>query len=212
MIILTFNEKCIYDDITSVIGINESKGVSGSTFKKIKDKLSSYVKKGLVTGAIVTSVLAVPGLSNAQQTELKQMTKIEQGVEKGVGAIKGVFKKKDGYKIGKENVDKKIEFSDGKTISSDEFKMVMNDREPGTLEKGLIVFFTAETGPKGTSTDGKDYKIVVTKTPSSTQPAGLSMAREKVGQFSKDPSFATQIITLKKDGKYFTYTFTKVPL
>jgi len=140
------------------------------------------------------------------------MSKIEQGVEKGVDAIKGVFKKKDGYKIGKETVDKKIEFSDGKTMSSDDFKMVMNDREPGTLENSLMDFFTAETGPKGTSTDGKDYKIVVTKTTSSTQPAGLSMAREKVRQFSEDPSFATQIITLKKDGKFFTYTFTKVPL
>lgn len=81
-LILTYNEKCVYDDIVSIININESKGLSESTFKKIKDKLYSYVKKGLMTGTIMTSVLGVPGLSNAQQNEIKNLYEEEYKVLK----------------------------------------------------------------------------------------------------------------------------------
>jgi hypothetical protein len=46
-------------------------------FSRILDKVKEYVSKGLMTSAIVASLLATPGMSAAEQSAIKQIAGIE---------------------------------------------------------------------------------------------------------------------------------------
>ena len=62
-------EQEIFDDIISTL--NEG------TFDSVLEKIKSYVKKGLMTTAILASLMASPNLSQAQKQDIRQIAKTE---------------------------------------------------------------------------------------------------------------------------------------
>jgi RNAse (barnase) inhibitor barstar len=77
-----FESYLILENILSSIPLNESieKEVSKSTFSKVLDKVKEYSKKGLVTAALLTSLLGSANFTQAQESELRQVSKIENQV------------------------------------------------------------------------------------------------------------------------------------
>ncbi len=72
--ILSFKEKMILEDILSPLILLENNGtINESVFQKVLDKLKSYAKSGVLSTALLTGLLATPGLSNAQQDEIKKI-------------------------------------------------------------------------------------------------------------------------------------------
>jgi hypothetical protein len=66
---LSPKEKEIIDDILN--SLNEG------AFDNMIEKIKSYAKKGLMTTAVLASLLSAPNLSAAQQTQIKQAAQIE---------------------------------------------------------------------------------------------------------------------------------------
>jgi hypothetical protein len=66
---LSPEEQKVLDDITSTL--NEG------MFDDVIEKVKSYAKKELLTTAILTSLIALPNFSNAQQQQIKQAAQIE---------------------------------------------------------------------------------------------------------------------------------------
>jgi hypothetical protein len=66
---ISSKEKEIVDDILS--SLNEG------VFDNMIEKVKSYAKKGLMTAAVLSSLLASPNLSAAQQSQIKQAAQIE---------------------------------------------------------------------------------------------------------------------------------------
>lgn len=62
-------EQEIFDDIISTL--NEG------TFDSVLEKIKSYVKKGLMTTAILASLMASPNLSQAQKQDIRQIANTE---------------------------------------------------------------------------------------------------------------------------------------
>ncbi len=75
--ILTTEEYLIFKDIITDSFIFENKIIDNLNFKKILDKFKNYSKKGLISIGILTSLLSLPGLSQAQKMELKKNSNIE---------------------------------------------------------------------------------------------------------------------------------------
>jgi DNA replication initiation complex subunit (GINS family) len=76
---LTPQEKKIADDILN--NLNEG-------FDSFLDKIKSYAKKGLMTAAILGSLLASSQFTQAQQNQIKQTAGIEATMQKGGGIEK----------------------------------------------------------------------------------------------------------------------------
>lgn len=72
---LSKSEQQILNDI---LGTTLNEGFFDNMIEKVK----SYAKKGLMTAAILTSLLATPNLSQAQQSQLKQAAQIEMSDQK----------------------------------------------------------------------------------------------------------------------------------
>jgi hypothetical protein len=74
-----FESYLILENILSLIPLNESseKEVSKSTFSKVLDKVKEYSKKGLVTTALLISLLGSANFTQAQKAQLGQVAKIE---------------------------------------------------------------------------------------------------------------------------------------
>jgi hypothetical protein len=62
-------EQKIFNDIISTL--NEE------TFDSVLEKFKSYFKKGLITNAIITALMTLPNLSQAQKQDIKQITNTE---------------------------------------------------------------------------------------------------------------------------------------
>jgi hypothetical protein len=77
-----FESYLILENILSLIPLNESseKEVSKSTFSKVLDKVKGYSKKGLITTALLTSLLGSANFTQAQEAQLRQVTKTENQV------------------------------------------------------------------------------------------------------------------------------------
>ena len=76
---LTPQEKKISDDILG--SLNEG-------FDSLLDKVKSYAKKGLMTAAILGSLLSSSQFTQAQQNQIKQISGIEATIQKGGGIEK----------------------------------------------------------------------------------------------------------------------------
>ncbi len=69
---LTPQEDKIYRDIISELDV-----LTEATFSNVLNKVKKYAQKGLMTAAILSSLLATPGISAAQAGELRQASGIE---------------------------------------------------------------------------------------------------------------------------------------
>ena len=112
--ILSFKEKIILEDILSPLILLENNGtINESVFQKVLDKVKSYAKSGVLSTALLAGLLATPGLSNAQQDEIKKIDwnkmidKTSEVVKKTGDEIKRRVDDKDfwGTKQGKESQD-----------------------------------------------------------------------------------------------------------
>lgn len=201
---LSQEEEKILDDILS---LNED-----INFKGIINKIKNYAKKGLITTAILTSLLNNNAFSQEQKKEIKNSIKIEQP-QKIVG---GYGVKINGEKI---RIDKVIQNLKGENLSQDELEKIIKKGEldggkiDGVFGQKFINFMTAETGPKGTDLEGNDFKIIFNKVNSNNYNAAKSSALQQSKVISKNnhPFKVTQVIVVKDgDDKYICYTFTKV--
>ena len=125
----------------------------------------------------------------------------------------------DPYKIKisgeKYEINKSIEIN-GREFDHKQFEEVIkNGQLNGTSVDGLsgkpfLQFISAEKGPKGTSIEGEDFKIVVTKSISNNQNVA-NLAIEQSKRVSKDaPYLVTRVIVVEEGGKYTAWSFTKV--
>jgi hypothetical protein len=101
-----FESFLILEDILSLIPLNESneREVSKSTFSNVLDKVKQYTKKGVMTAALISSLLGSAKFTQAQENQLKQVSKTEQQVVKNTnhGLVTCV--------AGKEGGSKSVEF------------------------------------------------------------------------------------------------------
>lgn len=88
-------EQEIFDDIISTL--NEG------TFDSVLEKIKSYVKKGLMTTAILASLMASPNLSQAQKQDIRQIANTEMSAsttkEDMRGALNQALKSTNPYVI-----------------------------------------------------------------------------------------------------------------
>jgi len=159
--------------------------------------------------------------------------KIGDKIVKKVGDIKkkigdskiGDSKIGDGYNVKingeKINIDKDIKNLKGENLSKDELEKIIKKGEldgskiDGIFGQKFINFLNAQTAPKGTDLEGKDFKIVFNKVNSDNYNAAKLSALQQSKMISKNnpPFKVTQIIVVKDgDDKYTGYTFTKVPI
>lgn len=116
---LTPQEKKIADDILN--SLNEG-------FDSLLDKIKSYSKKGLMTAAILGSLLSSSQFSQAQQNQIKQISGIEATMQKGGGIEK--MNNQDAYNhvynMIKKNADGVIKQLQNYKASSQEDKNDVN--------------------------------------------------------------------------------------
>ena len=74
---LSPEEEEVFDDIVNTL--NEG------MFDDVIEKIKSYAKKGLMTAAIITSLLASPNFSEAQKQNIKQVAKTEMSASTSKG-------------------------------------------------------------------------------------------------------------------------------
>jgi len=70
---LNYKEQQIVDDILS---LDEA-----INFRNVMDKVKSYAKKGIITTAILTSLLSNDAFSQSQKDQIKDIVKTEQSVQ-----------------------------------------------------------------------------------------------------------------------------------
>ena len=104
---LSSEEQKIFDDIISTL--NEG------TFDSVLEKIKSYAKKGLMTAAILASLMASPNLSQAQKKDIKQITNTEMSAsttKKDMrGALNQALKSTNPYVINSKDFDSNIPFT-----------------------------------------------------------------------------------------------------
>jgi len=130
--------------------------------------------------------------------------------------VDDIYKLKvNGEKI---TIDKKIEFKDGSSFSNEELKEIFkNGKIDGMPLDGIsgskfTNFLNVEKGPKGTSIEGKEFKIIVTKAHSNLPNLSDLQALEQSKLISKDaPYKVTKVVTVKLTKGYVSYSFTKIP-
>ena len=66
---LSDNEQAIVNDILNTL----DEGV----FENMLEKIKAYSEKGLITAAILTTLLAAPNFSDAQKSKIKQIAKVK---------------------------------------------------------------------------------------------------------------------------------------
>jgi hypothetical protein len=88
---LSSNEQDILDDILS---LDEA-----IDFSSVMDKVKSYVKKGLITATILTSLLNNSAFSQEQKDQIKDVVKTEKQVDNDVLSLKDFQKlvKNEGF-------------------------------------------------------------------------------------------------------------------
>jgi len=100
-------EQEIFDDIISTL--NEG------TFDSVLEKIKSYVKKGLMTTAILASLMASPNLSQAQKQDIKQIAQTEMSTstakEDTRGALNQALKSTNPYVINSKSYSTDIPFT-----------------------------------------------------------------------------------------------------
>ena len=98
---LSPEEEEVFDDIVNTL--NEG------MFDDVIEKIKSYAKKGLMTAAIITSLLASPNFSEAQKQNIKQVAKTEMSASTSKGdaiqSLKAGLKSTNPYVINSKNFD-----------------------------------------------------------------------------------------------------------
>jgi hypothetical protein len=91
--VLSSQEEKILNDI-----LNEMNSLNEADFNSTLEKIKNYVKKGLMTTAVLTALLAAPNFTQAQKAEINNIAKTEMTTQKETnlfstkewGAIKNV--------------------------------------------------------------------------------------------------------------------------
>ena len=91
--VLSSQEEKILNDI-----LNEINSLNEADFNSTLEKIKNYVKKGVMTTAVLTALLAAPNFTQAQKAEINNIAKTEMTTQKGTnlfstkewGAIKNV--------------------------------------------------------------------------------------------------------------------------
>ncbi len=95
-------EQKILDDITSTL----NEGI----FDDVIEKVKSYAKKGLLTTAILTSLMALPNFSNAQQQQIKQAAQTEMSSQQDISGMDNIALFNKVVTLIKQNPDKASEW------------------------------------------------------------------------------------------------------
>lgn len=85
---LNDKEQQVVDDILSEVGDLEE----GVNFQNVMNKIKSYAKKGLITAAILASLMSNNAFSQSQKDQIKDVVKTEQSIQNETLSFKD-FKK-----------------------------------------------------------------------------------------------------------------------
>lgn len=202
-------------DIPTKVNINTKPSMNNIKLKIDSMKLNPVAKNLLKASAytflfFMIFVKSGGGVAVAGETNHKYDDKYD---DKGKGH--DIYKLKiNGEKI---TIDKKIEFKDGSSLSNEELKEIFKNGELDGASLGIsgskfTNFLNAEKGPKGTSIEGKEFKIIVTKAHSNLSNISDLQALEQSKLISKDtPDKVTKVVTVKSTKGYVSYSFTKIP-
>ena len=188
--------------------------------------------KQIVAGAAIGAASLIGGSKVKSQPFQNIKDKIENTKGK-IKDIKNTIKSDNTAKYGADNsiddddnllinvngsnykITKKITFQNDKKITQRELQDFVDEVSPlsGLNSQSLIKFLTAEKGPEGSSLHGKDYKIIISKSISNNENAAKMQSIEKSKSVSSDPPYlVTKTGSIKKDGNYISFSFTKVAL
>jgi hypothetical protein len=142
---LSSQEQAVVDDIIGTL--------DEGMFSNVLDKIKSYAKKGLLTAAIVASLLSAPQFTQAQQQQIQQIAQTEMSATQT----------KNPY----ENISKLQSL----TSQTNPFKINMKgDSYGGESAKGQSLNWGLNAGKKGTfglsveqSPNSSKLKVIVTK-------------------------------------------------
>ena len=114
---LNDKEQQIIDDILSL--------EEAINFQNVMDKVKSYAKKGLVTTAILTSLLSNDAFSQSQKDQIKDAAKTEQSVQNETVSFKD-FKKlieKENFETTKQIILKMVDDRIFTDFASNKYKI-----------------------------------------------------------------------------------------
>lgn len=197
--------------------------LNNDTISKNEELNFKQMATGVALGA--ASLFTTP---DAAKTQIFSKDKIETAKNK-LKDIKNIVKSdnktttinsKTGYDDlhislnGKKiKITKKIQFENGSRMSQKELDDIVENLGmlSGITSESLAKFLTAETGPKGTNLEGKDYKIVVCETFSKIEDAGkMASIQKSKGLSNESPHLVTKFAVIENGEGYTIYSFTKV--
>jgi len=152
-------EQEIFDDIISTL--NEG------TFDSVLEKIKSYIKKGLMTTAILASLMASPNLSQAQKQDIRQIANTEMSAsttkEDTRGALNQALKSTNPYVINSKDYSTDIPFTTwnyGANASKPNATVGLSI----SMDKGSDMISISIGQVKGASTEGYEAMVANAKT------------------------------------------------